>query len=115
MNNGIIDALSREGPNVNISLKKRLNLAVKECGRKSLVEIGSCNLHSAHNAFRHGMSAVPVWGIDEFVMDVFYWFKNYPALREDFHNLYSSITDEEISTSFLRCVDNNKYLLFEIC
>ena len=58
------------------------------------------------NAFRHGMSAVPVWGIDEFVMDVFYWFKNYPARREDYHNLYSSITDEEISTSFLRFVDN---------
>ena len=40
------------------------------------------------------------------VMDVFYWLKNYPARREDYHNLYSSITDEEISTSFLRFVDN---------
>ena len=65
MNNGIINALPREGlslqrmlmlssdgPNVNISLKKMLNLAVKECGGKSLVEIGSCNLHSKCGEWR---------------------------------------------------------------
>jgi hypothetical protein len=43
--------LSSDGPNVNISWKKKLNIAVKEAGGKSLVEIGCCNLHTAHNAF----------------------------------------------------------------
>lgn len=119
MNSSIIDTLSREGlslnkilmlssdgPNVNVSLKKKLNEAVKECGGKSLVEIGSCNLHAAHNAFRHGLAAVPGWGTDEFVTDIFYWFKNYPSRSEDYLRLYNAIADKDLSVIFKRFVDN---------
>ena len=33
------------------------------------VYIGSCTLHTTHNAFRVGLAAVPHWEIDEFVAD----------------------------------------------
>jgi hypothetical protein len=84
MNDSIINTLSKDGlslqklimlscdgPAVNISLKKSLDNEIKSVGGKSLVEIGSCNLHVAHNAFRTGLSAVSSWSIDEFVTDVF--------------------------------------------
>jgi len=86
-NNGLslhnIIMLSSEGPNVNISLKKKLITEIQSVGSKSLVEIGSCNIHTAHNAFRAGLTAVPTWSVEEFVTDVFYWLKNYPSQQED--------------------------------
>jgi hypothetical protein len=65
--------LSTDGPNVNVSLKKKLDAEIKAIGGKFLVDIGSCTLHTAHNALRTGLSAVQAWGIDEFLTDIFYW------------------------------------------
>lgn len=98
--------LSSDGPNVNISLKRKLDEEIKAVGGQSLVDIGSCTLHTVHNALHKGLTAVPHWGIDEFVTDVYYWFKNYPSRQEDFLSVRSAITDDEISSTFKRFVDN---------
>ena len=71
--------LSCDGPNINISLKKKLDVDIKTAGGQTLVDIGPCTLHIVHNAFRAGLAAVPHWEIDEFVIYIFYWFKNYPS------------------------------------
>lgn len=119
MNNNIIAVLSNDGlsiqkllmlscdgPTVNVALKKRLDNEIKDAGGKSLIEIGPCNLHVVHNAFRTGLNAVPSWSVQEFVTDIFYWFKNYPSRREDYISVHAAFTDEEICVKFLRFVDN---------
>jgi len=58
-----------------------------------LVEIGSCNMHTAHNAFRADLTAVPTWCVEEFVSDVFYWFKNYPSRQEDYMTVHNALSE----------------------
>ena len=98
--------LSSDGPNVKKSLKIKLNDEVKQLGGQALVDIGSCTLHIAHNSFRSGIAAVGSLEIDEFLMDVFYRFKNFPARKEDYVSLNEALTNNEISSTFLRFVSN---------
>ena len=91
---------SSDGPNVNKSLKKKLNDDIKALGGDESVDIGSCTLHIVHNAFRAGLAAVPTWNIDELVIDMYYWFKNFPACIEDYDALYSAMSDDAMSSCF---------------
>jgi hypothetical protein len=98
--------LSTDGPVVNVSLKKKLDQEIQNVGGQSLVDIGSCNLHVVHNAFRHALCAVPSWSIEEFITDVFYWFKNFPSRQEDYVTVRNAITDDDTNKNFLQFVDN---------
>lgn len=98
--------LSSDGPNVNIALERKLNADILALGGSPLADIGTCNLHVAHKASRAGLREVCSWNIDEFLTDVFYWFKNYPARREDYESLFNAVTDKEISCDFIRFVES---------
>lgn len=97
---------SSDGPNVNIAVKRKLDEQITAAGGKQLVDIGFCNLHAVHNALRTGLAAVPSWCVDEFVQDVFYWFKNYPSRMDDYTTLVNAMTDDDITGTFMRFVDN---------
>ncbi|KAF2901839.1 hypothetical protein ILUMI_04350 [Ignelater luminosus] len=75
--------LSADGPNVNKKVFRLINEKVKEVRNKELIDIGSCNIHVMHNAFRKGLQKV---GNEcaEFVISVFYFFNDWPARREDY-------------------------------
>jgi len=87
-------------------IQKKLNEEIQVSGGQALVNIGSCTLHTTHNAFRAGLAAVPHWEIDEFLTDIFYWFRNYPSRQQDFEAVQNAMTDDEISSTFFRFVDN---------
>ena len=72
----------------------------------SLQYIGSCTLHIAHNALKTGLSAVQHWGVEEFVLDIFTWFKNFPARCEDYEVLHGAMSNDDIGKKFKRFVDN---------
>lgn len=97
---------SSDGPNVNIAVKRKLDEQIKAAGGKQLVDIGFCNLHAVHNALHTGLAAVPSWCVDEFVQDVFYWFKNYPSRIDDYMRIVNAMTDDDITGTFMRFVDN---------
>ena len=40
------------------------------------------------------------------MIDIFYWFTNYPSRQHDFEAVHNAITDDEISAIFLRFVES---------
>ncbi|CAF3309399.1 unnamed protein product [Rotaria socialis] len=50
--------LSRDNPNVNKTVDKMINDAMKKKVNAELLNIGTCNLHVIHNGFRAGMDSV---------------------------------------------------------
>lgn len=98
--------LSSDGPNVNKSLKQKLNTAVVNAGGSPMVDFGTCNIHIIHNSFKAGFKAVHGWSVEEFVSDIFSWFKNFPSRCEKYEKLLASFTDDDVNSKFLRFVES---------
>ena len=81
--------LGRDNPNVNIALENLINTEMKKQGG-SLLQIGSCNIHVVHNAFKNGLTSSK-WCIDGFCLDLYSWFKCSPARQEDFRSVIEEI------------------------
>jgi hypothetical protein len=93
--------LSCDGPSVNKLLHKMLNARVQQ-EKSSLVSFGSCAIHVMHHAFRKGINALG-WSLDEFAVDIFYWFKHSPVRKEEFAKLQQQLKTEE--HHFMRYVE----------
>lgn len=76
--------LAMDGPNVNKSLWNKMNSAVKYFGSPGLINIGSCNLHIVHNAFGSGLKEAPFHQIEDYAHNVYKWFKQSAARRQDY-------------------------------
>ncbi len=71
-----------------------------------------CTLHTVSNAFRAGLEAL-VWDIDDFATDIFCWFKQSAARREDYKFVQAF---EEIDDKiFLRHVETRWLSLLPVC
>ncbi|KAJ8404749.1 hypothetical protein AAFF_G00336120 [Aldrovandia affinis] len=81
-------SVSMDGPNVNW---KFLDLLQEEhaqlYGGKQLVTVGSCGLHTLHNAFKCGFVA---WGLDRLLKAMHTLFNNVPARRENYMQVTKS-------------------------
>ncbi|MEW8547687.1 MAG: hypothetical protein AB2693_29620 [Candidatus Thiodiazotropha sp.] len=95
--------LSSDGPNVNKSIKSKIDNAVKEAGAPGLVDVGFCYIHTVHNAFKAGNQVFGMRALD-FAMNVFYWFHMYPARDEDLKKIQKDENMENLK--FLRHVDS---------
>ena len=73
--------LSVDCPNVNKATLKLVNNELLKEGIFELIDIGTCPLHIAHNAFAAGMSTLN-FNIDEFASDVYGFFKSSAARKE---------------------------------
>ena len=60
--------LSMDGPNVNWSFYQKLMAEEYNDRSRKLIDIGSCGLHVAHNAFRAGFGATG-WDLKSFLSD----------------------------------------------
>lgn len=71
-------SLGMDGPNVNKSVLKKIDANVKKMGRGGLVDIGSCSLHTLHNAFKAGCN---IFGSDaiSLMVKVYSWFHKSPV------------------------------------
>lgn len=75
--------VSMDGPNVNFKFFSNLQKHINTEFQKQILNIGSCSLHTVHNAFKSGCDASK-WEIDDFLSSLYYLFKDSPARREDF-------------------------------
>lgn len=75
-------SVSMDGPNVNFMLMKLLRNEHSELhGDAQLISVGSCGLHTLHNAMKAGFTT---WQVDILLRAMHYIFHNIPARREDY-------------------------------
>ncbi|KAG4072228.1 hypothetical protein HA402_005950 [Bradysia odoriphaga] len=72
-----------DGPNLNLLFHKLLKAQLKEEYDKTIIDFGTCNLHKVHNGFSTAIKELS-FDINAFVYDVWYFFKNSSARREDY-------------------------------
>lgn len=77
-------ALGRDNPNVNKALVKLIIEEVKDSGG-SMIDFGSCVLHTAHNGFEKGLGGLSV-DISTLLKSLYAFFKKSTIRREDFTN-----------------------------
>ena len=78
--------VSMDGPNVNLRTLKNIETFLTDqdfSPSKHLLDIGTCGLHTCHNAFRAGLNATD-WNIDGFLCALYQRLKDTPARRDDF-------------------------------
>jgi hypothetical protein len=81
--------LSMDGPNVNQKLFDMIQTDLKTNISLTLLDIGSCNLHVVHGAFRDGAHASG-WDLEQILSSFYSLFKDTPARREDFTDVTGS-------------------------
>ncbi|XP_063216687.1 uncharacterized protein LOC134527710 isoform X1 [Bacillus rossius redtenbacheri] len=75
--------LSMDGPNVNAKVARLLKELRSEPGSPQLLDIGTCGLHTVHNAFKTGIRMTG-WEIIEFCRALYNLFKEAPGRRGDY-------------------------------
>ena len=85
--------ISSDGPNINKTVWREINDALKKKGLSGLIAQIICCLRIVHNGFRKGLD---IYGEDseELAFDLHYWFKNSPCKREDFLKLEQELDME---------------------
>jgi len=74
---------SMDGPTVNWAFYEKVEADLKQNLKLLLLNIGNCNLHLVHGAFRDGANACG-WDLDHFLSSLYWLFKDTP---EDFTKL----------------------------
>ena len=75
--------ISMDGPNVNWKFYGLLDEKIRDAHSVSLLNVGSCGLHTVHNSFKAGAEATG-WKVGSILSGIYYLFKDSPARREDF-------------------------------
>lgn len=81
-------SVSMDGPNVNVKLLDLLQQDhAEKYGGAQLVSVGSCGLHTLHNAFKVGFT---MWNVENVLKAMHTLFHNVPARREDYEKVTKS-------------------------
>jgi len=83
--------IGMDGPTVNWKLFKDIQEDIQHETGKTMLNIGSCGLHTIHGAFRDGVAA-STWDIETFLRAAYQLFKDTPARREDYTAVTGSST-----------------------
>lgn len=103
-----------DGPNVNKAFKNQLNDSIVLLGGRKLIDIGSCNIHIVHNGFHAGIASVDQsWGVEDFLNDIFAFFRKYPSRPEDFAKVQAALNMEK--KAFKRYVSNRWLSVAPVC
>ena len=106
---------SMDGPQVNLSFKKKLNSHLVTLNIENLVDIGTCSLHVVHNALRKGIHGLNT-DIESFVVAIFQWFHMSAARREDYHKIQETLLLNDVNDHlFLRHVENRWLTFGPVC
>lgn len=85
--------IETDGPNLNLLFHKLLKSELKENHDKTIIYVGTCGLHKVHNGFATALKELS-FDINSFVYNIWYFFKNSSARREDY-KLRELITEIE--------------------
>ena len=77
--------LGMDGPNVNKKFQ-RLLLESSYLQKTTFLDIGTCPLHTAHNAFRKGVSFLR-FNVDQFALEIHFFFKLSAGRRADYQKI----------------------------
>ena len=95
--------LGMDGPSVNKKFSRELKEELEKDHRTSFIDTGSCTLHTVHNSFGKGMNALKeVIDLDQFVIDLHFFFKKSSARREDFVAV-AAVTDVMVHYLLKHC------------
>lgn len=76
--------LGMDGPSVNTCFKRKLEENLKnQCNGKTILDIGTCNLHKVNNSFLYTIDQLS-FQYDGFACDICFFFKVSSGRREDF-------------------------------
>ena len=81
--------ISMDGPNVNLKFLCEMNKLRQNDELPSLIDIGSCNLHVIHGAFKSG-SESSGWNLHKILKGSFKLLHDTPARRDDYFNMTAS-------------------------
>ena len=90
--------VSPDGPNVNLAFLDIINDKRKEMEFSRLIHIGTCGLHTFHNAFSHGAKASS-WKLKELLSTMYKIFDENPSRWADYESL-TSATDKDYALKF---------------
>jgi len=85
--------LGSDGPNVNKAVYRKMNKQLLLCREKSLIDIGTCNIHIVHNAYLNGLSKFG--DASDLILLIYHYFDGYPSRWEEF---VSILNDLELPT-----------------
>ena len=85
--------VSSDGPNINLAFLDIINNKRKEMEFSQLIHIGTCGLHTLHNAFSHGAKASS-WKLKELLSAMYKIFDESPSRWADYESL-TSATDKD--------------------
>lgn len=82
--------LGSDGPNVNKTVHRLMNEEVFTLRNKKLVDLGFCNIHVLHNAFKKGLTK---FGTDasDLIIAVHSFFDGWPSRWEDFTEIQNEV------------------------
>lgn len=99
--------LSMDGPNVNFKVQRLLNEELKSYpGCSQLLDLGSCGLHTVHNALKAGIKETG-WELIPFFRAVSNLFKQAPKRRGEYTKLTGSAIFP-MTVCSVRWVENSK-------
>lgn len=75
-----------DGPNVNKKVIRCFKEKRKELKQKQIIDIGSCPLHTVHNAFLKGLENLEI-DVSDFIVKVYYYFHKRDLRVEDFEKV----------------------------
>ena len=78
-------ALGIDGPNVNKSFKPKLAEELQKIGVTHFLDVGTCSIHIANNAFLEGIKCLKDnVNVDQFVIDLHFFFRLFAARRKGY-------------------------------
>lgn len=78
--------IGSDGPNVNKKVARLINDQILHCRSKSLINIGTCSIHTIHNAFLKGIDKYGE-NSEQLIISIYYYFKGWPTRWEEFENI----------------------------
>lgn len=78
--------LGSDGPNVNKKVYRLMNEKIKLEFNKSLLSIGTCNLHVIHNTFAKGLEELGE-DVSDLASSLHSFFDGWPSRKEDFEDV----------------------------
>jgi len=86
-------SIGMDGPNVNKCFENKLRNDLEESHKTKMLDLGTCALHAANNAFNEGLKVFRTHvNLDQFAIDLHFFFKYSAARREDLKHM-SDLTE----------------------
>lgn len=78
--------LGSDGPNVNKKVWRLVNEKLLDEAGHPLIDIGTCSIHTVHNAFHKGLEEFGDT-VCELISDIYHFFNNFPSRWEDYKSI----------------------------